>query len=97
MVAAEYQQLGNLHGRRLLVEIAFVGRSPLPELRQALGHLIERHRVVEGRHGDIPAVDDLGPRIVGIEICVRVESAAGEMPGGRGPDGTRSHARPGAV
>ena len=52
----------------------------MPELEIGGGHLGECDGVVEWRYGHVAAVEDLGPRCVGVYSGAGVEAAEGGLP-----------------
>lgn len=59
----------------------------MSELEVGLGHLGEGDEVVEGGHGDVAAVEDVGPGEVGVYSGAGVEATEGGLAGGGGADG----------
>ena len=53
--------------------------TSLAELLEGGGHLCEGQGVVHRSDGDIAAVDDLGPVLVGVDVCARVEAPEGGL------------------
>lgn len=48
---------------------------PPAQLLEGLRHLLPRNVIVERRDGDVPAVDDVRPALVRVDVCARVEAA----------------------
>ena len=93
MVAAEAHDLRADVGCRVRVRERPTGE----ELRIGFLHLPEGELVVEGRDGDVAAVEDVGPGGVGVEARAVVEGAVGGLAGGGGAEGAGAEARAGAV
>ena len=88
VVAAERDELGVDVGGRVGVGPGAAGE----ELEVGFGHLAQGERVVEGRHGDVAAVEDRGPRRVGVYAGTCVEAAVGDLARGGGADGAGAEA-----
>ncbi|KAL2289617.1 hypothetical protein FJTKL_01865 [Diaporthe vaccinii] len=65
-------------------------RPPAPQLCEGLGHLPYRHGIVDRHDGDVPAVHDLCPALIGVDVGPRVEAAEARLPRRSMPDGPRS-------
>ena len=74
-----------------------VRRCSTPQLRQSGSYLLEGEGIVEGRNGNIAAVEDFECCRVRVKQCAGIERANGNLPGRGGTDGARPEPRAGAV
>ena len=72
-------------------------RSTMRQIRERLGHLAERQRVVDGCDGDVAAVEEGGPAGVGVDARAGVVAAGDGLAGGGCADGAGAEACAGAV
>jgi len=62
-------------------------RAAADELGVGGRHLVQCQGVVEGRDGDVAAIEDLGPGLVRVNGRPVVEASETGLPGGGGADG----------
>jgi hypothetical protein len=70
---------------------------PVSELLERSGHLLQSNGVVDGRDGDVTAVEDGGPVGVGVYTGSGVEAAEGGLAGRGGTDSAGPEAGAGSV
>lgn len=96
MVAAEGEELGDAAVRDGGGGVGGGGLA-VREVGEGLGHLAKGEGVVEGRDGDVAAVDYFGPFLVGVQARARVVASKTGLASAGGSDCTGTKASAGAV